>query len=176
MRLGVAIQLLKGAGGRVDLAAIEAMALSCEAEGKQMQAAGRIGEAKRLARRADALNRFIVHGPHPERLVAETELPESYWGKILMVLISGGGFDHAVCLRSGDEWHREILRNTRAEIADLGFPDAQVHPLGGAYAGFDSDGRVLIWGASDEYGCCDKDQAASLIVRAYPGRAVTIED
>jgi len=63
----------------------------------------------------------------------------------------------------------------RAEIADLGFPDAQVHPLGGAYAGFDSDDSVVIWGTSDEYGCCDKDLAARLIARAYPGRTFRIE-
>ena len=105
----------------------------------------------------------------------DTELPEGYVGKILMVLLTGGGFDDAVCLRSGDGWHREILHNTRAEIADLGFPDAQAHPLGGAHAGFESDGSVLIWGTSDEFGCCDKDLAARLVARAYPERTVRIE-
>ena len=63
-----------------------------------------------------------------------------------------------------------------AEIADLGFPDAQVHPLGGAHAGFESDGSIVIWGTSDEFGCCDKDLAARLIARAYPGRTVRIEE
>jgi hypothetical protein len=176
MRLGTAIRFLKRSGCKVDPDAVRAMILGYETRAHQLQVAGETGEARRMNRRAAALKGLLVHGPDPSQMVAETDLPESYWGKILMVLISGGGFDHVVCLRSGDEWHREILRNTRAEIDDLGFPDAQVHPLGGAYAGFDSDGGVLIWGTSDEYGCCDKDQAASLIVRAYPGRAVTIED
>ena len=128
-----------------------------------------------MARRAAALNGLLVHGPHPTRVVAETELPEGYVGKILLVLIRGGGFDDTVCLRSGDDWHREILRNSRAELADLGFPDAQAHSLGGAHAGFESEGSILIWGTSDEYGCCDKEIAARLIARAYPERTVRVE-
>ena len=80
-----------------------------------------------------------------------------------------------LCLRSGDGWHREILQNARAEIADLGFPGAEVHPLGGAYAGFGPDGTIVIWGTSDEYGCCDKELAARMIGRAYPGKRIRIE-
>jgi len=81
-----------------------------------------------------------------------------------------------VCLRSGDGWHREILNNARGELRDLGFPSAEAYHLGGAYAGFDADGRIVIWGTSDEFGCCDKDLAAEMIARAYPGRTVVIED
>jgi hypothetical protein len=176
MRLEAAIRLLKRSGCGVDSAAVKALILEYEARANQMQAAGAAGEARRMARRAAALNGLLVHGPDPAQMVAKTELPEGYVGKILMVLITGGGFDDAVCLRSGDSWHREILHNTRAEIADLGFPDAQVHPLGGAYAGFDSDDSVVIWGASDEYGCCDKEQAARMIARSYPEKTVRIEE
>jgi len=175
MRLEAAIRLLKLSGCGVDSAALKAMILGYETRASQMQAAGAAGEARRMARRAAALNGLLVHGPDPAQIVAETELPEGYVGKILMVLLTGGGFDDAVCLRSGDGWHREILHNTRAEIADLGFPDAQAHPLGGAHAGFESDGSVLIWGTSDEFGCCDKDLAARLVARAYPERTVRIE-
>ena len=176
MRLEAAIRLLKRSGCEVDSAAVKAMILGYETRASRMQAAGEIGEARRMARRAAALNGLLVHGPHPAQMVAETELPEGYVGKILMVLLTGGGFDGAVCLRSGDGWHREILHNTRAEIADLGFPHTRVHPLGGAHAGFDSDGSVLIWGTSDEFGCCDKALAARLIARAYPGRTARIEE
>jgi hypothetical protein len=129
-----------------------------------------------MARRAAALNGLLVHGPDPAQMMAETELPEGYVGKILMVQLSGGGFDDTACLRSGDAWHREILHNAQAEIADLGFPNALVHPLGGAQAGFDSDGSVAIWGTSDEFGCCDKHLAAQLIARAYPERTVRVEE
>ena len=177
MRLGAAIQLLNHrAGCQLDSAAVKAMILAYEIQASRMQTAGETGEARRLARRAAALNSLLVHGPVPAQMVAETELPDGYEGKILMVLLTGGGFDDMVCLRSGDGWHREILLNTQAEIADLGFPDAQVHPLGGAYAGFDSDGSIGIWGTSDEFGCCDKQQAARLIARAYPGKRLRIED
>jgi hypothetical protein len=176
MRLEAAIRLLKRSGCGIDSAAVKTMIQGYETRASQMQAAGETGEARRMACRAAALKGLLVHGPDPTQMVAETELPEGYVGKILLVLLTGGGFDNTVCLRSGDGWHREILRNTRAEIADLGFPDAQAHSLGGAYAGFDSDDSIVIWGTSDEYGCCDKEQAARLIARAYPGRMVTIED
>jgi hypothetical protein len=176
MRLAAAIRLLKRSGCEVDSAAVQAMILGYETRVRRMQAAGETGEARRLARRAAALNGLLVHGPNPAQIVAETELPEGYVGKILMVLLTGDGFDDTVCLRSGDGWHREILHTTQAEIADLGFPDAQVHPLGGAHAGFDSDGSVLIWGTSDEFGCCDKDLAARLIARVYPEKTVRIEE
>ena len=175
MRLEAAIRLLKRSGCEVDSAAVKAMILGYETRANQMQATGEIGEARRMARRAAALNGLLVHGPHPAQMVAETELPEGYVGKILMVLLTGGGFDDTVCLRSGDGWHREILHNTQAEIADLGFPHTWVHPLGGAHARFGSDGSVIIWGTSNEFGCCDKDLAARLIARAYPEKTVKIE-
>jgi hypothetical protein len=176
MRLATAIRLLKRLACEIDSAAVKAMILGYETRANRMQAAGAAGEARRMARRAAALNGLLVHGPDPAQMVAETELPEGYVGKILLVLLTGGGFDETVCLRSGDDWHREILHNTRAEIADLGFPDAQVHPLGGAHAGFDSDGSIVIWGTSDEFGCCDKDLAARLIARALPEKTVRIEE
>ena len=175
MRLEEAIGLLKRSGYKVDSAAVKAMILGYETRANQMQTAGETGEARRMARRAAALKGLLVYGPDPTQMVTETELPEGYVGKILLVLLTGGSFADMVCLRSGDDWHREILHNTRAEIADLGFPDAQVHPLGGAYAGLDSDGSIVIWGTSDEFGCCDKDLAARLIARAYPGRTVRVE-
>jgi hypothetical protein len=93
-----------------------------------------------------------------------------------MMALNGGGFADTVCLRSGDDWHREILRNTRAELKDLGFVHTRVDPLGGAYARFEPDGGIVIWGTSDEYGCCDKEEAARMIAPVYPGRPVRIED
>jgi hypothetical protein len=176
MRLEAAIRLLKRSGCNLHAAAVKAMILGYETRANQMQAAGAAGEARRMARRAAALKGLLVHGPDPAQMVAETELPDGYVGKILLVLLTGGSFADMVCLRSGDDWHREILHNTRAEIADLGFPDAQVHSLGGAYAGFDFDDSIVIWGTSDEYGCCDKDLAARLIARAYPEKTVRIEE
>lgn len=176
MQLEAAIRLLKRSGCGLDSAAVKELIRQYETRAGRLRATGETGEARRFARRVAALKGLLLHGPDPARMVAETELPEAYVGKILMVLLAGGGFDDTVCLRSGDGWHREILHNTRLEIADLGFPDTQVHPLGGAYAGFDPDGRIAIWGTSDEFGCCDKEEAVRLIARAYPGRAIRIED
>ena len=176
MRLEAAVRLLKHSGSEVDSAAVEAMIQGYEIQASRMQTAGETGEARRLARRAAALDGLLQHGPDPARMVAETQLPEGYVGKILMMRVASGGFEDALILRSGDGWHREILQNTRAEIADLGFPSAHVHPLGGAYAGFNSDGGIVIWGTSDEYGCCDKEEAARMIARAYPGKRLRIED
>jgi hypothetical protein len=176
MRLEAAVRALKRTGGRVAPATVAPMVCDYENRSRELQAAGQTGAARRMTRRAAALKAIIEHGPDPARMVAETELPEDYQGKILLVALRGGGFDGTVCLRSGDGWHREILRNTQAEIADLGFPHTRVHPLGGAHAGFESDGSVVIWGISNEFGGCDKDLAARLIARAYPQRAVRIEE
>ena len=176
MWLEEAIRLLKRSGGKVDSAAVKAMILGYETRAHQMQAAGAAGEARRMARRAAALNGLLVHGPDPAHMVAETELPEGYVGKILMVLLTGGGFEDTACLRSGDGWHREILHNTQAEIADLGFPHTRVHPLGGAHAGFASDGSITLWGTSEEFGGCDKEETVRMIARAYPGRTVRVEE
>jgi hypothetical protein len=176
MRLGEAVQRLKGPGSWFDAAAVMAHAQTYEARAERMRAEGQSGEARRLYRRAAALKGLCRHGSDPARMVAETELPEGYAGKILLVSVTGDGFEGMVCLRSGDAWHREILANTRAEILDLGFPGARVHALGGAWAGFEADGSIVIRGASDDFGCLDKELAARLIARAHTGRPIRIED
>ncbi len=103
-------------------------------------------------------------------------LPEGYNGKILLVSISGDGIENSVILRSGDLWHREILRNTEKEIRDLGFKNARVHELGGAYLRFEPDGTIVIHGFSQQYGACDKEYAAKLVRAAFVGRRVAGED
>jgi hypothetical protein len=176
MRLDEALQSLKRTRGKVDSAAVAAMISEHEFRARQLHAAGETGEARRMARRAAALSGLLTYGPDPRHMVVETDLPEGYRGKILLVALNGGGFDGKVCLRSGDDWHREILRNTQAEMEDLGFIRTRVHPLGGACVRFDPDGCITLWGTSDEFGCCDKEEAAEMIARAYPGKPVRIEE
>jgi hypothetical protein len=101
-------------------------------------------------------------------------LPEGYNGKILLVSISGDGIEDTVVLRSGDLWHREILRNTETEIRNLGFPDVRVHQLGGAHLRFEPDGSIIIHGSSQQYGACDKAYAAELVRAEFAGRRVEI--
>jgi phosphoglycerate dehydrogenase-like enzyme len=103
-------------------------------------------------------------------------LPEGYNGKILLVSISGKGIENSVILRSGDLWHREILRNTEKEIRDLGFKKARVHELGGAHLRFEPDGTIVIHGFSQQYGACDKEYAAGLVRTAFVGRQVEVRD
>lgn len=159
-----------------DAEAVAELIREYQRRARRLRAAKRTGEANRWGRRAFALEGLLRHGPDPARMVAETELPEGYHGKILLAALNGGGFDAVVCLRSGDDWHREILRNTRAELSDLGFSETEVHALGGAYARFEPADRIVIWGTSDEFGCCDKQLAARMIARAHPQRTVVIED
>jgi hypothetical protein len=174
MRLAAALPILRNGRGEFDSEAVAEMISKHQSQARRLHAAGEIGAARRMARRAAALRGLLVHGPDPRRMVAEVELPEGYHGKILLVRLAGGGFADTVCLRSGDGWHREILINTRAELKDLGFLKTRVDPLGGAYARFEPDGSIVIWGTSDEYGCCDKEEASRMIARTYPEKPVRI--
>jgi hypothetical protein len=108
-----------------------------------------------------------------EEMIPAVILPDGYRGKILLVLIVVGE-ESLVALRSGDLWHREILRNTEAEVRDLGLTDAQVNELGGAFLSFEADGSIRIWGGSDEFGACDRDYAALLVKAARPGCAIVV--
>jgi hypothetical protein len=176
MKLEAVVRALKRSGARLASETLAPLVADCETRSRELLAAGEIGESRRLARRAAALNGLLIYGPDPSRMVAEVELPEGYDGKILMIVLNCGGFAGTVCLRSGDDWHREILRNTRAELKDLGFIHTRVDPLGGAYARFEPDGGIVIWGSSDEYGCCDKQEAARMIARTHPDMLVRIEE
>ena len=112
-----------------------------------------------------------------------TAFREQGRGAVIMTNGERGGWLAAELLRAIAEEYdvpyqalmREILRNTRAELKDLGFVHTRVDPLGGAYARFEPDGAIVIWGTSDEYGCCDKQEAARMTARTYPGRPVRIE-
>ncbi|MBW2660040.1 MAG: hypothetical protein JRC87_10700 [Deltaproteobacteria bacterium] len=109
-----------------------------------------------------------THGQNPEKLIRRVALPEGYNGKILLVSVSVRQAWEMTCLRSGDDWHYEILKATEEEICALGFPQADVCPVGGAWVGFRPGGVIVIYGSSDGFGECDKDLAAKLIKKAFP--------
>jgi phosphoglycerate dehydrogenase-like enzyme len=111
----------------------------------------------------------------PAAAIAPVIIPEGYTGKILMVSISGDGLGNRVVLRSGDLWHREILRNTVREIRSLGFEHALIHELGGAHVRFEQDGTIVIHGSSQQYGACDKQYAAELVRKAFADRKVEVQ-
>lgn len=106
-----------------------------------------------------------------KKMIPAVVLPEGYRGKILLVSITVGT-ERMVVLRSGDLWHREILRNTEAEIRALGLPGARIDELGGAHLRFEVDGSILIWGGSDEFGVCDHEYAAALLKTVWPERKI----
>jgi hypothetical protein len=106
-----------------------------------------------------------------EKLIPTVVLPEGYCGKILLVSVVVGT-ERLVILRSGDLWHREILRNTEAEILALGLSGARIDELGGAHLRFEADGSILIWGGSDAYGACDHEYAAALLKSVWPERKI----
>jgi phosphoglycerate dehydrogenase-like enzyme len=124
----------------------------------------------------NALNDPVGQSIEPDSRISQVILPEGYNGKILLVSVSGNGIENAVLLRSGDMWHREILRNTEVEIKNLGFENALVHQLGGAHVRFEPDGTIIIYGASQEFGACAKEYAAELVRVRFPGRRVAVSD
>jgi len=135
---------------------------------------GDVRTVNRLKRRIQSLKAFQKYGLMPQRLIDSVDLPEEYHGKILLVHIVGGRAHGSVCLRAGDDWHREILQNTKEEIQDLGFENANVVPAGGAWVQFDPDGAIIVYGRSDEFGVCDKKIVADLIDNAFPGKKIII--
>jgi hypothetical protein len=116
------------------------------------------------------------HHNEASKKIKTTILPEGYNGKILMVVIRGGHIDGLVCLRSGDLWHREILRNTEAEVRHLGFSESSVYELGGAHVRFEENKDIIIFGTSDDFGSCDKRYAARLIQQEFKDRNIIILD
>jgi len=78
MRLEAAVRLLKHSGSEVDSAAVEAMIQGYEIQASRMQTAGETGEARRLARRAAALDNFLQHGPGSALQDLSLRMPDKY--------------------------------------------------------------------------------------------------
>jgi hypothetical protein len=131
---------------------------------------------RRLRRRIDRFSAFCNNGFDPKKLIPLVDLPDGYTGKFLLVSIAGGVIPEMICLRSKDLCHRDILRNTQLELADLGLRGAQAVELGGAHVYSEPDDRICIRGSSDEFGACDKEFAAMLVSRLYPNKTVVVED
>ncbi len=111
---------------------------------------------------------------NPQANIGETDMPETYSGKILIVAIIDETYGNMLCLRSGDLWHREILRNTKKEISNLGFSKSLVYQLGGASVRSESNGNITIYGTSADFGSCDKNLAAKLIRKRFPSKKIII--
>jgi len=122
----------------------------------------------------NALNDPAGHSTETDSPIDPIILPEGYNGKILLVSVSADGLKKTVLLRSGDLWHREILRNTETEIKRLGFENVRVYELGGAHVRFEPAGTITVYGTSREFGACDKEFAAEIIRKKFRSRTVSI--
>ncbi len=133
-----------------------------------------VRSAKRLGRIMHSVQSFRTHGLDPSNILEPVILPDGYHGKILLLSVSGGILENNVILRSGDLWHSEILREAQEEIKDLGLISSKAYPLGGAWARFENNSSIIIWGTSDQFGACDKEAAAKLIKIVYPDKELLI--
>ncbi len=160
----------------VDLQALEGLIADC---GKQAQAEkekGEIRSAIKLRRRVASLTMFRDQGVVTEKCISGCMLAEGYRGKILLVSVKGNWIEARTCLRSGDDWHIEILKSFEEEVHDYGFENFQITPRGGAFAAFRQDGGIVLSGSSEAFGPCPMETAARLIRTRYPGRRVYCSD
>ena len=168
------LPVLQQEPGSIPLSRISRLIDELQGRARALLSAGEVGACRRLKRHIYALDRLRKYGPQPEMMIRGVELEEGYDGKILLVSLAGGLLEQKVCLRGGDQWHREILRNTIAEIRDLGFTGTRVFPLGGGFLRFETRRRMLLWGTSDEFGRCDMELAVQLLRRAFPETEIRV--
>ena len=123
-------------------------------------------------RRAAALTMLREAGSLSGAVIPSVVLPEGYCGKIMLASVEGDLIPERTFLRSGDDWHREILRSFEEEVRDYGFENFQICPKGGAFAEFQPDGTIVLSGSSEEFGRCCAEDAIQLVREAYPDRSV----
>ncbi len=175
-RLEEALAALQRNPERLPAHRVDSLVERLEGQARQLQMAGEIGACRRMERHIFALRALLAHGPQACRVIRDVELTPNYDGKILLMKLAGGLLDGKLCLRGGDEWHREILRNTVAEIGDLGFTAVQVLPLGGGLLRFEDQRHPRLRGASDEFGRCDMELAAKLLSSTFPETNIRVDD
>ena len=171
-----AINLINSSGVRLDIWDICLVIARFESMAAEALQRNDFVTIRQLRYRKESLLSFCNGGFDADKLIPPVRMSEGYCGKILLVSISGGVIGEMVCLRSDDLHHRDILRNTELEIQDLGLHGSRVRELGGASVRSEPDGSMCIWGGSDDFGACDKEFAAMLIKKMYPGKIIIILD
>jgi hypothetical protein len=140
------------------------------------RADGSIRTSIRYARRAAALTMLRDAGHITANIIPTVGLPEGYCGKIMLFVAAGVLIPERIFLRSGDDWHREILRNFEEEVRDYGFETFHITPQGGAFAEFQPDGAIVLYGSSEAFGRLEREDAIGLVQEAYPNRHVHWSD
>jgi hypothetical protein len=156
----------------VDVPALTARIEDCRKRGAARKKDGDIRASIGYQRRAAALAMMRDTGCLSGAVMPPVILPDGYCGKIMLISVKGDAIPARTCLRSGDDWHREIVRNFESEVRDFGFEKFQISPRGGAFAEFDSDEAIVLSGSSEEFGRCRKEDALQLIQAAFPQRNI----
>jgi len=160
----------------LDAPALTGLIEDCLQRVEAFQIDGDIRSGIRYQRRAAALAMLRDTGHLSGTVIPPVELPEGYCGKIMLLFMQGDCIAARTCLRSGDDWHREILRSFKDEVRDYGFETFQISPRGGAFAEFPPDGSIVLFGASEEFGRCPREDAIQLIQAAFPDKRVHWSD
>ena len=148
----------------------------CLKQASTLKNVGDIRASIRYKRRATALTRLRDTGRLSGTVIPSAVLPEGYCGKIMLAWAEGDCIQGRTFLRSGDDWHREILRSFEEEVQDYGFENFQITPKGGAFAHFQTDGTIALSGYSEAYGRCSREEAIQMVQTAFPDRTVYWSD
>jgi len=171
-----AVKLLNSSGARIEIPDLKGILVDYEKAAAEALLRDDFEEVRKLRHRTESLQAFCTGGFNPNTLIPKVLMTEAYCGKILLVSISGGVIDEMICLRSNDLHHRDILRNAELALRDIGLHGSRARELGGAYVSNEIDGHTCIRGGSDEFGACDKNLAAVLIMSMYPNKTIFIQD
>ena len=171
-----ALERLAGRGLVLETQRLNRVIEACLQRAQAFENDGDMRASIRYRRRATALDVLKETGSLSAAVIAHVVLPEGYRGKIMLVRVQGGCIPARNCLRSGDDWHREIVRGFEEEVRDYGFENVLISPLGGACAEFRSDGVIVLSGSSEEFGPCRREDALKMVQETYPGRTVFWSD
>lgn len=160
----------------LDKPVLTKLILECQKQAEAEKKANNIRASIQYQRRMASLQ-MLREENHISGIVLPTAvLPEGYCGKIMLVFVKGDCITERTCLRSGDDWHREIVKSFEEEVHDYGFEKFLISPQGGAFAEFQIDGTIALSGSSEEFGRCPMAEAINLIQTAFPDRNIHWSD
>ena len=167
-----ACELLKKDGHTLDTPTLTGAIENCLQRAETEKSAGNVRASILYRRRAAALIRLMHEGRLTGAVIPVVVMPEGYRGKIMLAWLEGDRIPGRTFLRSGDDWHREILRSFEQEVRDYGFENFQITPKGGAFAECRTDGAIRLFGASEEFGPCRMEDAVRLVRSTFSDQNV----
>ena len=175
-RLESACALLVAHNIVLDTHALTRLIGGCLKRVKTSRNEGDIRTSIRYQHRATALAMVRDAGRLSGAVIPSVVMPDGYCGKVMLAFVKGDCIPGRTFLRSGDDWHREILRHFEEELRSYGFEKFQFSPQGGAFAEFQPDGSIALYGSSEEFGPCRQEDALMLVQTAFSDRNVHWSD